>query len=178
MNYIQEALRTNNPHAGGYGTVSPGLIHATLGIISESIELQAAIEKRDITNTIEELGDLMWFVALASDELGFDPFSEAIGAESPPPGEILSVLTDTVKRSYAYGKELDVQALRDTMRKLISFAEQLTVTLQQVGAPDFEAVKLGNINKLKARFPEKFTQDHALNRDPFSEMEAIDGVLK
>lgn len=39
---------------------------------------------------------------------------------------------------------------------------------------DFEEVATTNINKLKARFPEKFTQDKAYNRDLETEREILE----
>ncbi len=39
---------------------------------------------------------------------------------------------------------------------------------------DFETVATTNINKLKARFPEKFTQEKAYNRDLESEREILE----
>ncbi|MCC3859828.1 nucleoside triphosphate pyrophosphohydrolase family protein [Pseudemcibacter aquimaris] len=39
---------------------------------------------------------------------------------------------------------------------------------------DFDEVATTNINKLKARFPEKFTQDHAYNRDLGKEREILE----
>ena len=53
------------------------LLHAMLGINTENGELQDQLKKHlfygkelDRTNLIEELGDLMWYVALALDEIG------------------------------------------------------------------------------------------------------------
>ena len=39
---------------------------------------------------------------------------------------------------------------------------------------DFDEVATTNINKLKARFPEKFTQDKAYNRDLDTEREILE----
>ena len=51
-------------------------LHAVAGIVTEAGELQDALKKHlfygrplDRTNLIEELGDLMWYVALLCDEL-------------------------------------------------------------------------------------------------------------
>lgn len=53
------------------------LIHAALGLASEAGEFADAIKKSfaydkelDVENLVEELGDLLWFVALASKPLG------------------------------------------------------------------------------------------------------------
>lgn len=53
------------------------LIHAMIGMCTEAGEFQDALKKAifygkklDKTNLVEELGDLMWYIAIASDELG------------------------------------------------------------------------------------------------------------
>lgn len=57
------------------GTVR--LLHAMIGLCTESAEFQDMLKKHifygkpvDRPNLIEELGDIMWYIAIASDELG------------------------------------------------------------------------------------------------------------
>lgn len=49
----------------------------------------------------------------------------------------------------------------------------LAMLLRELGT-DFDEVASTNINKLKARFPEKFTQDKAYNRDLETEREILE----
>jgi hypothetical protein len=42
---------------------------------------------------------------------------------------------------------------------------------------DFESLLQLNIDKLKARFPEKFTESHALNRDLDKERDILEGKV-
>lgn len=49
----------------------------------------------------------------------------------------------------------------------------LAMLFREIGT-DFDEVATTNINKLKARFPEKFTQDKAYNRDLGSEREILE----
>ena len=53
------------------------LLHAAVGIASEAGELQDALKKHifygrefDWTNAVEEVGDLLWYAALACEALG------------------------------------------------------------------------------------------------------------
>ena len=53
------------------------LLHAAIGLCTEVGEFQDALKKAifygkelDRTNLVEELGDIMWYIAIASDELG------------------------------------------------------------------------------------------------------------
>lgn len=59
------------------GSMQLNLIHASLGISGEGGEFADAVKKHavynkplDAENCIEELGDLLWYVALAAETLG------------------------------------------------------------------------------------------------------------
>lgn len=62
---------------GRLSTRNIRLLHACMGICTEGGELTDALKKElfygkeaDSVNLIEELGDVLWYVALAADELG------------------------------------------------------------------------------------------------------------
>lgn len=93
------------------------LIHASQGMQTESAEFTDVLKKylfygkeTDRTNMAEEIGDIMWYVAIACDALGVD----------------------------------------------------------------LEEVMKTNINKLKARFPDKFTESDAVNRNLDKERETLE----
>jgi NTP pyrophosphatase (non-canonical NTP hydrolase) len=79
--YVKNALRTEPTNyepvltrAGQEGSLR--LLHAFLGICTEAGEINDALKKAliygkpfDKVNAIEELGDLMWYIAIASDTL-------------------------------------------------------------------------------------------------------------
>lgn len=120
-NYIELALRTE---LKDYKTVSERftpsmarLSHAASGLCTESGELLDMLKKHlnygkdfDRANAIEELGDLLWYVAIACDELGV--------------------------------------SIEDIMKI--------------------------NIDKLKARYGEKYSDDRAINRDLKAEREILE----
>lgn len=69
--YQAAAIRTAKP-----GDVSFNLMHAAMGLAGEAGEFVDAIKKHlvygkplDLANAKEEIGDLMWFVALACQTL-------------------------------------------------------------------------------------------------------------
>ena len=71
--YTELAMRT----AKDMGTEQMNLIHAALGISSDAGELVDAIKKHviyrkplDMENVLEEIGDCLWFLALAANTLG------------------------------------------------------------------------------------------------------------
>ncbi len=77
--YIKKALRTENktyPYEG-YNGVTPRIEHAVYGIVTEAGELMADLKKTKIyskpldrDHLIDEMGDVMWYMALLADELG------------------------------------------------------------------------------------------------------------
>jgi NTP pyrophosphatase (non-canonical NTP hydrolase) len=81
--YLQAARRTDISDKNYNEVVSvrmsymARLIHAGMGITTEAGEFMDALKKHtmygrqiDTTNLKEELGDLMWYISLACDELG------------------------------------------------------------------------------------------------------------
>ncbi len=108
--YIKNALRTEPQEYPFKGTheVTPRIEHGAIGIVTEAGEIMDAVKTNkyygrelDKVNLIEEMGDVMWYLAILCDELGVS----------------------------------------------------------------FEDVWEKNINKLKKRFPEKYTSDKANNRN-------------
>lgn len=127
--YIEKALRTENTPkfvddriAMSESHYASSLIHASLGMQTECAEFADMLKKHliygkeiDEVNLQEELGDVLWYIALAAHTLGVS----------------------------------------------------------------FEGLFAQNIAKLQKRFPEKFTQDAALNRDLEAERKALeDGNAK
>ncbi len=77
--YIQSAMRTEKKEYGfeALGKVTPRIEHAVMGLVTEAGECMDALKKSkmygkelDTVNLIEEAGDIMWYLALLSDELG------------------------------------------------------------------------------------------------------------
>lgn len=127
--YSQDVLSTESPidiplitRASQNDTLR--LLHAGMGMCTEGGEFVDAIKKHifygktlDRTNMIEELGDMLYYIALAADELGTD--------------------LDTIMKS--------------------------------------------NICKLKARYPQGYSNNSALNRDTKAEQKIVadysDGIF-
>ena len=119
--YIREAMRTDandyTEQASRLALMAP-LIHGAMGLCTESAELLDAIKKHvyygkqlDVVNLWEELGDMLWYIALICDEMNFNL------------GEI----------------------------------------------------KQRNIEKLRARYPEKFSQACAISRNLEKERSILEG---
>ena len=72
-------------------------------------------------------------------------------------GEML----DAIKRALFYGAELDRTNLIEELGDL----EWYMAVIRDALGVDQDEVQRINIEKLRARYPEKFTQEHALERD-------------
>lgn len=76
--FIKDAIRTES-HNFFMDQVSPRLLHAAMGLDTEAGEFMDALKKSifygkplDKTNLKEEIGDLLWYLAIAMNELGTD----------------------------------------------------------------------------------------------------------
>ena len=134
-NYITQALNTE-PNSKQYQDKVASrfnnlevmrLTHASMGMVTEAAEFIDVLKKHtiygkeiDFVNLAEEIGDIHWYIAVATDALA----------------KILG--TDPVL--------LDRQ------------------------------IKEKNIQKLKARYPDKFTEESAVNRDLETERTILDAI--
>jgi NTP pyrophosphatase (non-canonical NTP hydrolase) len=81
----------------------------------------------------------------------------------------LGELVDTYKKHYAYGKELDMINVMEEMGDIMWYwANMCNIT-----GINAEASLQVNIDKLKARYPEKFNEELAVNRDLEKEREIL-----
>lgn len=117
MNYVQEALRSENKDfqalINRVDVRSIRLLHGAMGLDTESGEIMDSMKRHiiygsdlNVVNIREELGDIMWYVALICDEL--------------------------------------------------------EITIEQICQD--------NIDKLRKRYPDKFTRELAENRDVANEL--------
>lgn len=82
-------------------------------------------------------------------------------------GEML----DAIKRALFYGAELDRTNLVEELGDLEWYMAVLRSALEVTQ----EEVQRINIDKLRARYPEKFSTEHALQRDLDRERAVLDG---
>lgn len=148
------------------------LLHAAMGLCTETGELY---EVESDQHEIEEVGDICWYLALAFDSLGAS-FEEAPilseeafvkqvrGEEGVESLTIYATeLLDLVKKQVFYGRQIDRNTAIDLlvmMKNIIHFGLELgdsDLTLQ--------AVLDANVRKLKTRYPEKFSEEAAVNRN-------------
>lgn len=187
MEYLSEysalALRTLKPLSQ-----YDDLRHASLGMVSEIGEIADLLKARmvygkaiDPLLILEEVGDAFWFVNLATvranlrfNELemqGFDAsgFAGVCRATSGAAGFAMLVRDSYVSRDDRPLPTLSaLLALCDVSVGLTSVLKAFDFTIEQ-------ALR-ANIAKLSARYPDKYSDEHALVRDKEAERSAMEGA--
>lgn len=160
-NYQKLASRT----MASLGSIGADGIHMSSGITTELGEMNVGILNNDLPNIREEHGDCLWYVAnecniynMAFEDIVNKAFELNIYVRS---NFQLHELVDLHKREFVYGKTMDVEKLEEQLIILTSDLVQISVEEGFI----FEDSLQRNIEKLLARFPDKFTQENALNRD-------------
>lgn len=165
------------------------LLHGAIGLASEIAEIveMSRNEEIDVVNLKEEMGDLFWYMGIMIDELQLDPEnlirSSAINAPSKPENQIrdlkeemevmamcVGTAIDFLKKSVMYGKALNVLEIEGQLQEL-GFA--IEAALNIYGMTSSQACER-NIEKLKARYGEKFTEAAALERNLAVEREILE----
>lgn len=167
------------------------IFHSVLGLSAESGELMEALNLYvlgfPLTDTMrkaskEELGDLTFFaVALARDlKVKVPAFTRKPKMKNTPLVSILAIqrhataMLDLVKKAF-YGEEINHAALASHLQELLPHLYALPVVLF---AEPLASLVEDNVVKLKTRYPEKFTQHGAINRDYAREQAAVEAAAK
>ena len=74
-------------------------------------------------------------------------------------------IADVYKKNLAYKKPVDLVNVKEEIGDLMWYISELCNYYNW----DLEDILQTNIDKLRARFPEKFTTDNAINRDLITE---------
>lgn len=161
------------------------ILHGTLGVNGEVGELCEALfngevfAQQDSTLIMEEIGDAFWYIAILSDTFG-DSFEDM--THSAQIGELPShlcvlqavklsgMLTDFVKKSTFYQKSFPQTDFIKTCYDLVSV---LMTILDRYDIPLSRCLDR-NIEKLRTRYPDKYTADQAINRDVTAERRTLE----
>ena len=161
--YQKQAKRT----CPTLGSEKLDLAHMVLGIHSEYNEW---ITATDEVNESEELADMLWYLANYctfrnySFERLFDvELSNTLGVTFNS-----SKLQDLVKKYIAYNKEISISEESALLGNLAFNIKEL------YGDVDILQSLQNNIDKLKVRFPEKFDEELAKNRDLAAERKELE----
>jgi hypothetical protein len=196
LEYADLAYRTAKPL-----DFEKEVFHYTLGLGDEAGELQDA---EDPVNFQEELGDLNWFYAcflkiIIEDRDGFlygldfsmAQFITSINIlhekrirdeEFKNISLVNSVFTlqGIVKSQFIYGKDRRLDLLKALLQVGVGINRAMSdfANHNRIPLPDlYRKVWQANIEKLKTRYPDKYTDEKAINRDLNSERKTLEEKL-
>jgi hypothetical protein len=152
-------------------TNSIRILHATMGVCTELAEL---LDGDGVVNFLEECGDVLWYLAIADDVIGF--YVDSTTYLDKPPIYWLGELNDAMKRHIFYGTELNIAKMQLAFNNLCIDLEN---TLNRKGFTLDQACR-ANIAKLEKRYPDKmFASNSAIHRDVDRELDhiALDGTI-
>jgi NTP pyrophosphatase (non-canonical NTP hydrolase) len=157
------------------GSLELDLAHMVLGINTEILELEEAIKLRDFVNISEECIDIFWYVSNYCTFRGLN-LEDFIGDNRFKSVTIenlykqTSILQDLIKKYVAYKKEIDPQIEGFCLMEILYVCRMF---LQNYNL-DLSTSLNNNIEKLKQRFPEKFSEEQAINRDSKAERKILE----
>jgi hypothetical protein len=140
-------------------------VHMVLGIVSELHELCVA---HDDINRMEEIGDIWWYLSnyanLNNYEIVIDKFESKYVNVTQDFIYLSNILIDNCKKELAYKKVINREEIQNCINEFASFLHFITEKYTRYKTVEVFA---RNINKLYARYPEKFDEFLALeeNRD-------------
>jgi NTP pyrophosphatase (non-canonical NTP hydrolase) len=79
-------------------------------------------------------------------------------------------IADVYKKTIAYKKPLDFVNIKEEIGDVMWYIANLC----NMNGWDLRDIMQTNIDKLRTRFPEKFTEEHAINRDLIAEREILE----
>ena len=143
------------------------LLHGVSGVITELEEL---LGWNDEVNKKEEVADVFWYIALLDRELDLNLKIPTYNVEFTQIGndaltiqafKTSSLLLDFLKKKLFYNKTIDIASFSDLTKSLF---ESMCIFCN-VNDIDVKSILDTNIEKLKARYGEKFTSERAINRN-------------
>jgi hypothetical protein len=170
-------------------------LHAAMGMHTEAGELAESwqtadmrVRNLDLVHFMEEIGDICWYEGvlgamfpcfhttdfdslIQSGSLRIEKRRKAVTNLIFDITKYSGRIADQFKRAIFYGTELDDNYI---FNQRISLLEALRHLAELVGS-DMAHVRQINIDKLKKRFPEGFTETDAVTRDLDAERTELEG---
>jgi len=170
--YQSLAFRTCKEFTEDY---AKNLAHMTLGMCSELEEFVEAIDNQNMVNLSEELSDIYWYIAGYCTFRNYklqDIYNMSLTTEIEKVEDFflpIYKLSDIAKKAMVYNKEIDIEKEQNYLIWLVKGIDRIA-SLAQV---DTNVGLTNNINKLKIRFPEKYSDENAINRNLEQEYESL-----
>jgi NTP pyrophosphatase (non-canonical NTP hydrolase) len=175
--YVDSAKRTESIVLG-LNDLSLRLLHSSMGLATEIIEFNetyhknGALKQLDIVNLLEEIGDMFWYIAIGCDifkinfsNIIFSLKNEKFDLDTRLYSRIaennIGAILDKCKRQIFYRKIIDEVEYKELYIEVIKNLYKLVISMGY----EFEPLLQKNIDKLKARYPDKYSDHNAINRD-------------
>jgi hypothetical protein len=167
-------------------TIGPkiDLLHMVVGMTSELSEVSDAFKAKDTINVGEECADICWYVANLANLVGIDglddPLLDLKDTDYYKNGamryfnflaDVVSHINDIVKKSVIYNRELKVKDLEQYMALTLYSCRVLCSIADQ----DLNEHLYRNIEKLKIRYPQEFSNKNAVHRNLRAERSVLQG---
>lgn len=166
--YLTQSEKTlsHEFHCGDHQTEL--MLHATMGILTEFEELLDNHQgQEDKVNIMEEVADIFWYLAIFARQYDIEmPHQDMMNHMGKDELVIASIkqtlkVLDVLKKKLFYNKPIDHEMVKFTTNYVIvnmrSYLWQHNI--------DMKDALERNIEKLKARYGDKFTSEKAINRD-------------
>ena len=173
-NYIKIALKTESPvdkQMVGRAKKCMRLLHGVIGLNTESVELRDGLLQGRMSNVVEELGDLCWYLSLCLDYLDYDWKNvDPVDADTDTDFNTMaaaaehliqnsSILLDKCKKMVFYGKKFENY---DLLEELQCIADAIYYIAQALEKPlSIEEVMELNVQKLQGVRYKKSEYSHA-----------------
>jgi hypothetical protein len=179
------------------------LLHSALGLDSELSELRDSIFSNDDTNTIGELGDMWWFVNIGHRAIGSivdysvltdiksDDYEDMGATSLMEDLEVkIAEFQDHIKAHMFYGREefktpttklaasVALQADLNAITVCLAYLTRSALCYHPISGSGDVVIKVmeANIAKLRARYPDSYSDVAANERNDSSERAAIDST--
>ena len=156
------------------------LLHAVIGVLTEVEELldNHIGDEQDSTNMLEEAGDITWYLAIIGREMDLDYPQLIVKTKNDNPMKLVlkivkntCKLLDMMKKKLYYNKPID-ENLFKTITSLVMLDVSDYMNTYDI---DIEKSFDVNIDKLRARYGDKFSSERAINRDLETERNILEG---
>lgn len=155
------------------GNKDVDLLHMVCGMTSELRELDDANnDSMDLVNISEEYIDILWYVASYIHLRSLNPL-ECIEILHLPQMKFINAISDMndlVKKYVIYGKGIYPPDEKDYLSNIVSY---VVMILKRYNI-DFGQSLQNNIDKLKVRYPDKYSDVNAQIRDLDAERKELE----
>jgi NTP pyrophosphatase (non-canonical NTP hydrolase) len=149
-----------------------------MGILTEVEELlDNHLGEIDEINVLEEIGDVVWYLAIIGREYNMDFPTDLPLSHEDPMKIVVSIikqtckLLDMLKKKLYYNKPIN----DESFKQISTLVMVLTQSYMNYYNIDIKGSFDINISKLQSRYGEKFSSERAINRDLETERKILEG---